>query len=494
MRQILALIIALMLMPAALPALAQDDAQALNEAGKAALTRGDVTTAARIFQQLTDADDPNGMNNLGLLYYTGQGVSQDRALAFTLYKRSADHPDMVKPQASYHTGIAYLLGDVVPRDASAAITYLTRAAEMDFAPAEYELGQLYLSEPGITDPAQALEYFKSAAIHDYPAAAYEAGRMLAIGQGAAADLPWALIHLDIAAQAGIADAYFLLGVLAEWEYRAGGPMDVAVEWYAKAEAAGIEEAAMRRWETEHIGPPTNWQQAEYRLARNDPVGAFPFLVRSCAIGEIYGCYYQALALADGNGVPQDRYTALSMFENLCDETVEFGCGEFARTALFLGGSAGVSRNQAAQRTFQGECGTDNLAADSCYSVALMSWDDRFGLRNEALARQYADLSCQLRSTNNEACQMQRHFQIEDRWRDFSQQDALSKSAEPDFLEGLLYGLVVGAAGQSGTGDAATQYGELARQRENARTQFAIEAMRPGSQHYGACPTVNSPGC
>src|SRR5690606_5109635 len=73
---------------------------------------------------------------------------------------------------------------------------------------------------------------------------------------------------------------------------------------------------------------------------------------------------------------------------------------------------------------------DNQAADSCYSVALMSWDDRFGLRNEALARQYADLSCQIRSTNNEACQMQRHFQIEDSWKDFSQQDALSKPAEP----------------------------------------------------------------
>lgn len=74
MRRILALIIVLMLMSAALPAFAREDAAGLNEAGKAAMTRGDVSTVARILQQLTDADDPIGMNNLGLLYYTAQGV------------------------------------------------------------------------------------------------------------------------------------------------------------------------------------------------------------------------------------------------------------------------------------------------------------------------------------------------------------------------------------------------------------------------------------
>ncbi|MEM5500347.1 tetratricopeptide repeat protein [Ahrensia kielensis] len=476
---------------------AQDnfDAHALNEAGKLALSSGDLATAARIFQQLTDADDPNGMNNLGLLYYTGQGVPKDPALAFSLYKRSADHPAMVKPQASYHTGMAYLIGEVVPRNVASALSYLERAATMDFGPAEYELGLLYLTEPTIADATKALRLFQSAAVHNSPAAAYEAGRMIATGQGTKADIGMAMDYLHVAADLGVPSAYYLLGLFAEWEYREGGPIDAALQWYEKAEAAGIMEAASRRWEMQNKGLPSYAKQAEYRLNRDDPVGAYPFLVKSCSNNETYGCYYQAVALADGRGTRQDRFTAISMFEKLCLDTANYGCREFARTALLMGGSAGAARNQKAQSIFRDECGTSDQSADACYSVALMSWDDSFGLRSEAVARQYAETSCQVRNANNEACQMQRHYQIQDSWKDFGQQNTSRKPSKPNFFEGLLYGLVVGAEQQSGSGNnAATQYGEAARQREAARTQFAIEAMRPGSRHYGSCPTVNSPGC
>lgn len=497
MRLVFSLVFAIWLGATLSPALAQNDLDmhALNEVGKAALSSGDVVSAARIFQQLADAGDPNGMNNLGLLYYTGQGVPKDPALAFSLYKRSADHPAMVKPQASYHTGMAYLMGEVVPRDAAIAVSYLERAAAMDFGPAEYELGLLYLTEPTIADATRALRIFQSAAIHNSPAAAYEAGRMIATGQGTHADVVMALDYLHVAADSGVPAAYYLLGLLAEWDYREGGPIDAAVKWYEKAEAAGIEEAASRRWEMQTMGPPSNAKQAEYRLNRDDPAGAYPFLVQSCGNNEVYGCYYQAVALADGRGTQQNRFTAMSMFEKLCLDTANYGCTEFARTTLLLGGSAGATRNQTAQSIFRDECSTGDPSADACYSVALMSWDDSFGLRSEPVARQYAEISCQMRRTDNEACQMQRHFQIEDSWKDFGKQSASSKPAKPNFFEGLLYGLVVGAQQQTGSsGNAATQYGEAARQREAARTQFAIEAMRPGSRHYGSCPTVNSPGC
>lgn len=131
MRLVLGLVLAIWLGAAFSPALAQGslDTDALNEAGTAALSSGDVVTAAQIFQQLTDADDPNGMTNLGVLYYTGQGVRKDRALAFSLHKRSADHPAMVQPQASYHTGMAYLIGEVVPRNVESALRYLARGRD-----------------------------------------------------------------------------------------------------------------------------------------------------------------------------------------------------------------------------------------------------------------------------------------------------------------------------------------------------------------------------
>lgn len=497
MQSVFGLVLAIWFGAALSPALAQDDldTHALNEAGKAAWSSGDAVTAARIFQQLTDAGDPNGMSNLGVLYYTGQGVPKDPALAFWLHKRSADHPAMVRPQANYHTGMAYLVGEAVPRNVEIALRYLERAAKMDFGPAEYEMGLLYLTEPAIADTTRALRIFQSAAIHNSPAAAYEAGRMMATGQGTHTDAIMALDYLHVAADSGVPEAYYLLGVLAEWDYRDGGPIDVAVQWYDKAESAGIQEAAARRWEMQTAGPPSYAKQAQYRLNRDDPVGAYPLLVQSCSNGDVYGCYYQALALADGRGTQQDRFTAVSMFEKLCVDTADYGCTEFARTALFLGGTAGATRNQKAQGIFRDECGIGDQPADACYSVALMSWDDSYGLRSEPLARQYAGISCQMRSNNNEACQMQRHFQIQDSWKDFGQKSPSSAPAEPNFFEGLLYGLVVGAQQQSGSGgNTATQYGEAARQRETARTQFAIEAMRPGSRHYGACPTVNSPGC
>jgi uncharacterized protein len=78
-----------------------------------ALERGDYTTAMRIFRLLADRGNADAQNNLGVMYYTGQGVPQDKAAAMSWFRKAADQGHAV---AQNKLGIAYGSGDDVPQD------------------------------------------------------------------------------------------------------------------------------------------------------------------------------------------------------------------------------------------------------------------------------------------------------------------------------------------------------------------------------------------
>src|SRR5881227_252799 len=60
------------------------------EDGKAALDRGDYSTAVRLFRLLGDGGSAAAQNNLGSMYERGQGLPQDYGEALKWYRKAAD--------------------------------------------------------------------------------------------------------------------------------------------------------------------------------------------------------------------------------------------------------------------------------------------------------------------------------------------------------------------------------------------------------------------
>jgi TPR repeat protein len=56
----------------------------------AAYDKGDYATALRLWQPLAEQGDVRAQTNLGLMFYTGQGVPQDLAVAVTWYRKAAE--------------------------------------------------------------------------------------------------------------------------------------------------------------------------------------------------------------------------------------------------------------------------------------------------------------------------------------------------------------------------------------------------------------------
>ena len=63
------------------------------EDGVAAYNRKDYVTAAKLMRLSADQGYANAQNNLGVLYFKGQGVTQDYKEAVKWYRLSADQGD-----------------------------------------------------------------------------------------------------------------------------------------------------------------------------------------------------------------------------------------------------------------------------------------------------------------------------------------------------------------------------------------------------------------
>ena len=96
------------------------------QTGVDAYTQGDYDTALRIFQELAEQGHTDAQNNLGVMYNTGKGVTQDNAEAARWYRMAAErgHADAQSNLASL-----YVTGRGVPQDYVQAYAWFNLAAE-----------------------------------------------------------------------------------------------------------------------------------------------------------------------------------------------------------------------------------------------------------------------------------------------------------------------------------------------------------------------------
>ena len=80
------------------------------------------------------------------MFYTGQGVPQDLAVAVTWYRKAAEQGDAA---GQHGLGFLYDNGQGVPQDLVAAASWYCKAAEQGYADAQTNLGLKYYRGQGV---------------------------------------------------------------------------------------------------------------------------------------------------------------------------------------------------------------------------------------------------------------------------------------------------------------------------------------------------------
>lgn len=97
---------------------------------------------------------------IGIMYYTGEGVPKDPAKGMEWFKKAADQGDS---SAQLNIGAGYEFGTGLPQDYSQAMRWYKKAAEQGNIEAEKSLGRLYEKGEGVPqDSASADEWYSKA--------------------------------------------------------------------------------------------------------------------------------------------------------------------------------------------------------------------------------------------------------------------------------------------------------------------------------------------
>lgn len=158
---------------------------------------GDYPAALEGFKELADDGEPTAQNNLGFMYYEGQGVPQDYVEAARLYRLSADQGHLT---AQYNLGYMYHEGQGVPQDHVEAAKWYRLSADQGNSGAQYNLGVMYSQGRGVPrNSVEAARWFRLSAEQCNPYGQLNLGIAYKDGEGVFKDLVQAHVLFNLAA-------------------------------------------------------------------------------------------------------------------------------------------------------------------------------------------------------------------------------------------------------------------------------------------------------
>jgi TPR repeat protein len=163
-----------------------------------------------------------------------------RAIALTPLSRLTARADSGDAQAQTALALAYLRGEGVAKDETAAARWADAAARRGDPEAQYLAGSLARS-----DPARAFTWYQRGAAMGNVKAMHNLAIAYAQGQGTPKDATLAVQWFARAAALGYIDSAFDLGVIYESGQGVKQDARAALHWYDVAAAAGDAEAAAR---------------------------------------------------------------------------------------------------------------------------------------------------------------------------------------------------------------------------------------------------------
>jgi TPR repeat protein len=190
-------------------------------------TQADVSRLRKAAEQ----GDANAENDLGLLYASGRGVSQDLLQAFKWFQMAAGHG---LDRGQFNLGEAYAKGSGVLSDDVQAFQWYVKAATQGLPEAQFAVGNAYAIGTGVlSDDLFAFQWFLKSAQQRFALAQLAVGEAYILGKGVTQSDERAFPWLRQAADQGLPRAEYLYGMR-----HPRGPLSddiaVAAEWFRKA--------------------------------------------------------------------------------------------------------------------------------------------------------------------------------------------------------------------------------------------------------------------
>ena len=171
--------------------------RALYELGRAYAANQQPQDAIAAFRKAADKGSTSAMVELGVLLGTGNGVTRDQGEAHKLFERAAEAGN-----ARGVTNLAALSGGTAS-DPVKARAELARAAEMNSAEAQFQLGLMYADGTGgPKDDVAARGLFDKAAAQNHPGALMWLGVFTESGRGGPKDSSAAKSYYERSAALG----------------------------------------------------------------------------------------------------------------------------------------------------------------------------------------------------------------------------------------------------------------------------------------------------
>jgi uncharacterized protein len=140
------------------------------EDARTAYKRGDFATALQIWRPRATQGVAFAQVNVGIMYYSGQGVPQDYGEAVKWYRLAAEQGN---PIAQGNLGFMYYSGQGVPQNYGEAAKWYRLAAEQGNPTAQSNLGSMYYSGRGVPQDYVQAHMWVDLAASRFPPSARE---------------------------------------------------------------------------------------------------------------------------------------------------------------------------------------------------------------------------------------------------------------------------------------------------------------------------------
>ena len=162
---------------------------------------GNFPGAADLNRKACDGGERQGCNNLGLMYYRGEGVAKDLNRAADLYKRACDAGGS---GGCLNLGLMYLRGESVAKDPNRAADLFKRSCDENLAQACTNLGLMYARGENLTqDFNRAATFYTRACDGGNPQGCNFLGLLNEHGRGVPKDVSRAADLFKKACDAGL---------------------------------------------------------------------------------------------------------------------------------------------------------------------------------------------------------------------------------------------------------------------------------------------------
>ena len=160
----------------------------------------DRTIAVTWFRKAAEGGYTKAQHTLGLCYHKGEGVTQNHAEAVKWFRKAAEGGYL---NAQHALGVCYQKGEGVTQNHAEAVKWFQKAAERGYAKAQHALGSCYYDAKGVLkDYTEAAKWYRKAAFQGHPASQYNLGLCYFYGEGIEKDIVRAHAWLLVAESSG----------------------------------------------------------------------------------------------------------------------------------------------------------------------------------------------------------------------------------------------------------------------------------------------------